>query len=171
MEEIKRIKAEAVFTVEAALILPIVIGGLVIVIFMSFYLHDYVVLKAAAAETAAGGFQEEDTAFREQLFYFRNISQKAEMQNVSLLEGGGVRYQISYQAGENPAPWAWISSLTGAGGNADRWEGCEGKGTYIAAAPEELIWMFQLVQNGTEGGGKENGDQIPMGEKQPLYAD
>ena len=49
---------------------------------MAFSLHDYTVLKAAAAETVTGGFLQKKETGRESLLYYRDYTWEKESEKI-----------------------------------------------------------------------------------------
>ena len=172
MDMIKKSRGEleAVFTVEAALILPLVIGCLLAIIFMTFYWHDYVVLKASAAEAVICRLKEDMGQRQESLFYFRQIRWKEVQEEMGVLEGGGTRYQIFYQTEGERGLAVLLGGLLGDRSAAGEMNGLEGNAEYICSSPVKLIWMFQIMEE-ESGGDRGDGDQISVGKKSLLYAD
>lgn len=153
---------EGVFTVEAALVVPVVIGCLLFIILMAFSLHDYTVLKAAAAETVTGGFLQKKETGRESLLYYRDYTWEKESEKIGALMQDGYRYQVRYRTEENDL----IGRLTGAltGGYDENNHLCiQGASEYVRSSPVKLIWCCQVLIDPFEGGDGTDGNKIPLG--------
>lgn len=153
---------EGVFTVEAALVVPAVIGCLLFVILMAFSLHDYAVLKAAAAETVTGGFSEREETDRVNLLYYRNYIWEKEREKTGGLIQDGCRYRVRYRAEENDLIGRLTSVLTGSGDEGEDLR-VQGISEYARSNPVKLIWSCQVLTDSFEGGDSRDGSQIPSG--------
>ena len=135
---------EGVFTVEAALVVPVVIGCLLFVILMAFSLHDYAVLKAAAAEDVTGGFLQKEESNRVSLLYYRNYTWEKESEAIGGLIQDGHRYRVRYQAEENDLIGRLTGVLTG-GYDENNYLGLRGSSEYVRSSPVKLIWRCQVL--------------------------
>lgn len=157
-----RAEWKGVFTVEATLVVPAVIGCVMFVILMAFSLHDYAVLKAAAAETVTGGFLQKEETDRVGLLYYRGCIWEKESEKNGGLNQTGYRYQVRYRTEENDL----IGGLTGAlTGNDDEnsYLCVQGKSEYVRSSPVKLIWCCQVLMDPFEGGDSGDGNKIPQG--------
>lgn len=158
----KKCELEGVFTVEAALVIPVVIGCLLFVILMAFSLHDYAVLKAAAAETVTGGFSHADAPGRDSLLYYRNCAWEKEHEETGAFIWKEHRYRVRYQAEETDLIARLTGSLIG-GYDPENIFSVQGTAEYIRCNPEKLIWLCQIFTEQSKGDGGNNGGQIPLG--------
>lgn len=148
---------DGVFTVEAALVVPVVIGCLLFVILMAFSLHDYAVLEAAAAEAVTGGFPQKEETSRVGLMYYRDYIWEKESEKTGGLIQDGHRYRVRYRARENDL----IGRLTGAltGGYDENNHLCvQGVTEYVRISPVKLIWRCQVLTAPFEGGDGTDGN-------------
>lgn len=144
------------------MVVPIVIGGLLFVILMAFSLHDYVMLKACAAEAVIGGFSQKEETGRAGLLYYRDyIWEKESERNGGLIQDG-YRYQVRYRAEENDLIGRLTSVLTGGYGR-DGHLCVQGTSEYARSSPVKLIWRCQVLMDPFEGGDGTDGDKIRLG--------
>lgn len=155
-------KLEGVFTVEAALVVPVVIGCLLFVILMAFSLHDYAVLKAASAEEVTGGFIQKGESAGVSLLYYRNYIWEKENEKIGGLIQDGHRYQVRYQVEENNLIGRLTGVLTG-GYDENNFLCVKGVSEYVRSSPVKMIWRCQVLTDPFEGGEGTDGNQIPLG--------
>ncbi len=158
---VTKLEVKGVFTVEAALVVPTVIGCLLFVILMAFSLHDYAVLKAAAAERVTGGFVQKEETDRVRLLYYRDYIWEEESEKTGGLIQTGHQYRIRYRVEEHDLIGRLTGTLTG---NYDRNNPLcvQGTSEYVRSGPVKLIWRCQVLTDPFEGGDNTDGNQIPQ---------
>lgn len=156
------IELEGVFAVEAALVVPVVIGCLLFVILMAFSLHDYAVLKAAAAEAVTGGFSQKEETDQVGLLYYRDYQWEKENEKIGVLIQDGCRYRVRYRAEANDLIGRLTGVLTG-GYDDNNHLRVQGKSEYVRSSPVKLIWRCQVLTDPFEGGDGTGGNEIPLG--------
>lgn len=151
--EIKGQEWEGVLTVEAAMVVPAVIGCLLFLIFMAFSLHDFAVMRAAAAESVISGFAPEEHN-GPALLYYREYRWDRQEEMTGLPVCPARQYRICYKVADNDLMSRILAALTGGNGTEEK-ASPQGEASYIRCNPERLIWMCQLFMQDTEEQAKE----------------